>query len=53
MSGQHRRSESNPVLRRALILVAVPVSLALAMMIGVALGTLLGVYAPGSLPLPN
>ncbi|GAA2462025.1 hypothetical protein GCM10010198_02090 [Nocardia seriolae] len=53
MSGQHRRYGSSPVVRRAVMLVVVPLSLLLAAMVGLVLGTLLGVYAPGSLPLPN
>ncbi|MFE3195157.1 hypothetical protein ACFXHA_39565 [Nocardia sp. NPDC059240] len=61
MTGQHRRSEPNPLsramsspaLRTTLTVVAIPLSLILALMFGVIAGTLLGVYAPGSLPLPN
>ncbi|WP_460718111.1 hypothetical protein [Nocardia heshunensis] len=44
---------SSPALRTTLTVLAVPVSLILALMFGVVAGTLLGVYAPGSLPLPN
>ncbi|APA96995.1 hypothetical protein NS506_02936 [Nocardia seriolae] len=40
-------------MRRAVMLVGVPLSLLLAAMVGLVLGTPLGVYAPGSLPLPN
>ncbi|MEC3952796.1 hypothetical protein VMT65_07120 [Nocardia sp. CDC153] len=53
MAGQHRRSVVNPVVRRVLMMVWVPLSLVVAMAVGVMAGTLLGVYAPGSLPLPN
>ncbi|MGW4245294.1 hypothetical protein [Nocardia sp. NPDC004722] len=44
---------SVPALRTALTVVAIPLSLMLALVFGVIAGTLLGVYAPGSLPLPN
>ncbi|MEC3916054.1 hypothetical protein [Nocardia sp. CDC160] len=53
MAGQHRRAGGNPVVRRVLVLVGVPLSLVVAMAVGVMVGTLLGVYAPGALPPPN